>query len=458
MENTLRLQGLSEKDILELKKKQVKETITNLEIQLEQQKSLKKSQIEASKRNKKIAMGIIAFLTAPIVVLLGLVDGLTNSLATLGILSSGTNLTAGFLDMTSSLLFDPEEVGDKADESIQVTEDKLRKLKNTEAGYILQSQKDRKKSSNDRKKADEDAEKERLAALERIRKGGIATEAQERAEKLKAVQDEYAALIAEADKYKIAITELETARDEKLRELRQTFKDKDDADLLAEQEKKLAQYELDKETEELTFDEQRALINTREAALLSDEFLTQEQRTDMAGQFSDARKEIADKEFAGKMAAAQGYASALGDVAGVIGEETAAGKAMAAAASLINTYASIAGNLRAFSGVPVPGYAIAQAIATGAVGFMNVKKILSTKVPKSKGGRSVPSGGGGGGGVGGAASMPPSFNVVGSSDTSQLADAIGGQTQQPVQAFVVSNDITTAQSLENNIVEGATLG
>ena len=39
----------------------------------------------------------------------------------------------------------------------------------------------------------------------------------------------------------------------------------------------------------------------------------------------------------------------------------------------------------------------------------------------------------------------------------QLADAIGEQTQQPVQAYVVSNDVTTAQSLENNIVEGATL-
>ena len=55
------------------------------------------------------------------------------------------------------------------------------------------------------------------------------------------------------------------------------------------------------------------------------------------------------------------------------------------------------------------------------------------------------------------ASQAPSFNIVGASDTNQLADAIGGQTQQPVQAFVVANDVTTAQSLENNIVEGATL-
>jgi len=151
------------------------------------------------------------------------------------------------------------------------------------------------------------------------------------------------------------------------------------------------------------------------------------------------------------MAAAQGYASALSDVSGVIGQETAAGKAMAAAASLINTYASIAGQLKAFSGVPVPGYAIAQAIATGAVGFANVKKILSTKVPNSGGG------GGGGASVGGATPQAPSFNIVGATETSQLAEAIGETTQEPVQAYVVANDVTTAQSLNNNIVEGATL-
>ena len=55
-------------------------------------------------------------------------------------------------------------------------------------------------------------------------------------------------------------------------------------------------------------------------------------------------------------------------------------------------------------------------------------------------------------------SIPPAFNVVGSSSTSQLADSIGGQSQAPIQTFVVANDVTTAQGLENNIIEGASLG
>ncbi len=64
-----------------------------------------------------------------------------------------------------------------------------------------------------------------------------------------------------------------------------------------------------------------------------------------------------------------------------------------------------------------------------------------------------------GGGASASTSQPqaPSFNIVGATETSQLAEAVGSQTQQPIQAYVVANDVTTAQSLENNIVEGATL-
>jgi hypothetical protein len=52
----------------------------------------------------------------------------------------------------------------------------------------------------------------------------------------------------------------------------------------------------------------------------------------------------------------------------------------------------------------------------------------------------------------------PAFNIVGQSDTSQLTEAITSQTQAPIKAYVVSNDVTTAQSLDRNIVQGATIG
>ncbi len=54
---------------------------------------------------------------------------------------------------------------------------------------------------------------------------------------------------------------------------------------------------------------------------------------------------------------------------------------------------------------------------------------------------------------GGGGSFSPNFNVVGNSGVNQLAQL----QQQPVQAYVVSGSVTTAQSLDRNRIENATL-
>ena len=94
------------------------------------------------------------------------------------------------------------------------------------------------------------------------------------------------------------------------------------------------------------------------------------------------------------------------------------------------------------------GISIASNIAATAKGLSALKGGGSAPSPSGN-----PSASGGGGG----ASQPPAFNVVGASSTNQLADAIGGQSQEPVRAFVVSNDVTTAQSMDRNIVDGASI-
>ena len=94
--------------------------------------------------------------------------------------------------------------------------------------------------------------------------------------------------------------------------------------------------------------------------------------------------------------------------------------------------------------------------AATAIGIaMSIKSAL-TKVKGAGSGGSAPSMGGGGG----AAVTPaaPSFNVVGASSTNQLAQTIGNQQQQPIKAYVVSNDVTTAQSLDRNIISSASIG
>jgi len=55
------------------------------------------------------------------------------------------------------------------------------------------------------------------------------------------------------------------------------------------------------------------------------------------------------------------------------------------------------------------------------------------------------------------AAAAPSFNIVGQGGTNQLAETINGQNKQPIKAYVVSGDVTTAQSMERNIVSSATI-
>lgn len=139
----------------------------------------------------------------------------------------------------------------------------------------------------------------------------------------------------------------------------------------------------------------------------------------------------------------------LGAISGILGKESKAGKAVAIAQSLMNTYQGITAGVKL--GFPA---AIPAVLAAATTGFKAVKDIIKTKLPSGDvGGGSVPS----------ASSVvqavkTPSFNLVGTSGTNQLAGAIGSQSQQPIQTFVVSGDVTTAQSLERNIVEGASLG
>jgi hypothetical protein len=100
------------------------------------------------------------------------------------------------------------------------------------------------------------------------------------------------------------------------------------------------------------------------------------------------------------------------------------------------------------------------AYALQAVGIVSA---VSQAVGKSKGvAASLGAGGGSAPNISAprtaVGSTPPAFNIVGAGGTSQLAEAIGGQSQEPVRAYVVSNDVSTAQELDRNIVKGASLG
>ena len=73
----------------------------------------------------------------------------------------------------------------------------------------------------------------------------------------------------------------------------------------------------------------------------------------------------------------------------------------------------------------------------------------------SLGGGSAPSGGDSGGGT---SFIAPDFNIVGTTETSQLAQSIATSEQEPVKAYVVTDDISNAQELDRKAISSASLG
>lgn len=100
---------------------------------------------------------------------------------------------------------------------------------------------------------------------------------------------------------------------------------------------------------------------------------------------------------------------------------------------------------------PVQGLRFANAAIVAATGAAQIATIAKQQFQPSGGGGgadfSIPSGGSE------SAGASPSFNVVGSAGLAQLAQL----QMQPTQAYVVSGDITTAQSLDRNKIENATI-
>lgn len=126
-------------------------------------------------------------------------------------------------------------------------------------------------------------------------------------------------------------------------------------------------------------------------------------------------------------------------------------KAFNLAAAITNTAMAVTGALTA-GGNPIKlatGMQFVEAGIAGTVGAANIIKIANSKF-------------GGGGGSGGgnndtptpaAAPMTANFNTIGSSGINQLAQL----QQTPTQAYVVSGEVTSAQALDRNRVQNATL-
>ena len=133
---------------------------------------------------------------------------------------------------------------------------------------------------------------------------------------------------------------------------------------------------------------------------------------------------------------------------GIATEGSNAAKALGIANAIISTYVGAASVLESEATLVQKIAGVATVLATG---FQQVKAIKQTQIPVlSVGGVTAASGS-----APAPQIQPPSFNVVGASPLNQLTEAIAGQQQQPVQAYVVANDVTTAQSAQRARIETA---
>ena len=387
---------------------------------------------------------------------------------------------------TTASLEENNEAAKKLSEAEKKRVEDLKKLqdeKDKKAKEIADKEDARRKAE----KAKRDAEKKEL---DEGQKEAMKTLLSDQEKEIFTTQEKYAKLIFLATKYKEDTTQLKDAQLKELAAIDKKYADaekerldkiqkekddkakeeKDKADKLAEEKKKkdeedaqkkfdaesqarvdaaalvMADYNYKKALGDATFqDELAAFDRTRQ--LEREDMMARKVSGDALLAFdketSAARTEIERAQQEVKLGI---ISNALGTIAEAVGQNTVAGKALAVAQATIDTYT---GATKALATYPPPFGAIAAGTVVLA-GLLNIKKIVSTQVPKLPGAK------GGGGSVSTPSIALPTVPMVqapqiqtgtGINATAQIAQTIGA-AQKPIQAYVVSQQVSSQQALD----------
>lgn len=194
--------------------------------------------------------------------------------------------------------------------------------------------------------------------------------------------------------------------------------------------------------ETLSFEQRKQALQERQDDYNRITFASEDERLQYLKDTADAQKQLDEDVAKNKEEQLQRGAELLSNISGLIGKETAAGKAAAVASATIDTYQAA---WKAFNNAqknPIsiigPAYPYIQAGLAVAGGLSNIKKILSVQVP-------------GGGGGGGSAPSASGMNVP----TAPVAPSIAtttlnqGQVNQmasaTARAFVLESDVSGNQ-------------
>lgn len=354
---------------------------------------------------------------------------------------------------------------------------------------------ERAQRARERAQAEADARKQALAdisaALAEFDEQQLLRTKTEEEKEIYAVEKRYKELINKAKKYGQDISKITSAQETEIRQIKEKFaaeaealrKQKAEEELAAYNEQLAKRYEIEDQQyyrlQELTlsqndferyqlqlkFDEEikAAEGNAELKKALEEKYLqdlaaiTKRENDAMAAE--DKAKKDAEKERIKKLNDFR--VQAVYDSLNIISNltEMFAGKSVAQqkkafkiqkgvqiAQAIMDTYK--AANAALASSPPPFNFIAAGAAITA--GLLNVKKIADQKF------ESATSGGGGGGSTSSGVTAPvqsPEFNIVGNANVNALSQF----ANTPIQTYVVSGDVTTAQALDRNRISNATL-
>ena len=456
-ENALRLQGKSEKEILQLRINRLNTAIKEEEVRIKMMEETAKLEIEAAKRNQEIAKGVIRVIieglawtvraiAAPIDLLIITANKLADILGFSKV--SSTTLNAEITKMVdsastslASLMFDPAAVKAESDKTIGEAKKGLAQMQSDRDGFLIQLKNSEAKVAASTVSTAGKTAKE-LKDIER----------QLIDEKLRIMEDGF-------DK------EYAILKEKRRRDIEDAEKDfKDGVLRKADYEKLLKQidesFEADRKKLYSESFNDRLKQRDLNLTILTDE-KKQEAEIEMAAWMEKRKKqkERDAEEIAARRKKEELILMSIKDSLQVASNltELFAGKSdkqqkkafmiqkgINIANATVDTYGAATKALREY---PSPFNYIAMAAAITA-GLLNIKKIQQTQFNASGS-----SGGGSNVSANAPEAMTANFSTIGSSGINQLAQL----QQKPTQAYVVSGEVTSAQALDRNRVQNATL-
>ena len=286
------------------------------------------------------------------------------------------------------------------------------------------------------------------ALRERLKLTGTLTE--EEAKRFRELKVENAVL-DEAEKKRIADRNAEAAKvaADKQKEKDRIKAEYEEGQNLIRREKELAANLTTTQILGVTAAGKDALVQTQVVAkgVSNAIIVSATEQADAKKKLTDYEKQLEQQKFDAQVGLAQQSLSIIG---GLVDQNSAAGKAIAVTQAIINTYQG-ASKAIAQGGIFGP----VAAAATIAAGLINVRKIISTKIPSATGGGNV--GGGSTPAIDTAAPIPstaPIQNTI-TQLNQQSINQMGSATGR---AYVVESDITNQQEKIIRINRAARLG